>query len=111
MSPFHNEGLLSLACHSSLWNQRTTEAGLPGFSCRTGYGCKRSWFTHSTSPRRARFSSKALEQKKIYHGNIVGRDYWSLCNRMKTYLAENGMIGNFWVISLKINLEDFIFRW
>lgn len=33
---------------------------LPGFSCRTGYGCKRSWFTHSTSPRRARFSSRAL---------------------------------------------------
>lgn len=33
---------------------------LPGFSWRTGYGCKRSWLTHSTNPKRARFSSKAL---------------------------------------------------
>jgi len=27
------------------------------------------------------------------------------------HLAENGMIGNFWFISLKMNLDDFIFRW
>lgn len=34
---------------------------LPGFSCRTGYGCNSSWFIHSTKPRRALFSSKALQ--------------------------------------------------
>jgi len=37
---------------------------LPGFSCRTGYGCKSSWLTHSTKPRRALFSSKALLKKQ-----------------------------------------------
>jgi hypothetical protein len=26
------------------------------------------------------------------------------------YLAVNGMIGNFWLISLKMNLDAFIFK-
>jgi hypothetical protein len=34
----------------------------------------------------------------------------SLCSTAVTNLAVKGMIGNFWLISLKINLDAFIFK-
>jgi len=63
-------------------------------------------------PKPSTFLFQSPGAEKIYQDNIEGRDHWNLCNRMeKAHLAENGMIGNFWLISLKINLDDFIFRW